>query len=248
MRAAWVDVEAVVDDDVRRALRPGASAARLAALVKSVGKLPPALRSLLARHDGMRAVPLFLNVRLLGASEIVKTWRMRAALREDAPYDWHSDWLPMTEADGDYLCVDRKSGRVLELRTTGRKARVVAPSLAAWFGRVPRLILGERRSDAKRAGLLPKPSTELPKRVRERLAKLDDEQEYFVRYAADLQTIWQKRPEWKGAAPAFCVLDYHPVARLRAADVVARALELGYIERIGDAFRTTAKGRRVRDA
>lgn len=70
---------------------------------------------------------MFLNVRLLGASEIAKTWRMRSALREDAPYEWSSEWLPLTEADGDYLCLDRKSGRVLELRSSGRKPGVVAP-------------------------------------------------------------------------------------------------------------------------
>lgn len=91
MRAAWAAVEAVVDDDARRALRPAVSAAGLAALAKAVGKVPPPLRSLLARHDGMREAPLFLNVRLLGASEIAETWRMRLGMGEDAACEWSRD-------------------------------------------------------------------------------------------------------------------------------------------------------------
>lgn len=112
---------------------------------------------------------------------------------------------------------------------------------------VPRFILAERRSEKKKAGLRPKPPAGLSKRERERLARLDEEHAFFVRFVADLEDQW-KKTEWKGAAPGFRVLDYRAVSRARAADVIARALDLAYIERVGAGYRTTAKGRRVRDA
>lgn len=88
---------------------------------------------------------------------------------------------------------------------------------------------------------------ELPKRERKRLARLDEEHVHFVNFVAELERQW-RRTEWKGTAPGHRVLDYRPVSRVRASDVAARALELGYVGRVGDGYRTTAKGRRVRDA
>jgi len=60
------------------------------------------------------------------------------------------DWLPITDADGDHVCVDKKS-RVLAFTNAGASARVIAPSLVAWLGRVPRYIRAERNEDSRRA-------------------------------------------------------------------------------------------------
>ncbi len=238
---AWEAIESALDEEIVRALRPPASAAVLAKAAAVLGTLPAPMRALLARHDGMRDSPLFLNVRLLPIAEIVKTWRMRLESSESVPYEWSRGWIPITDADGDHVCLDAKSGRIVGFTNAGARARVIAPSLLAWLRRVPRYIRAERNEDRRRAALLPR---ELggTKREREKRAKVDDELQFFVGFVESLER------EWKGPAPSVRVFDYRPIARLRAAEVVARSLELGHVTKVRGGFRTTPKGRRFQNA
>ena len=240
VRRAWEAIEAALDEATARALRPPVSAARLAKAAAVLGPLPAPLRTLLARHDGMRDTPLYLNVRLLPSDEIVKVWRMRVETGKSVPYKWSRDWVPITDADGDHVCLDRKTGRIIAFANAGARARVVAPSLLAWLRCLPRYIRAERNEDTRRAELLPGGPRASSKREREKQAKVDGELGFFLGFVQYLESTW------KGPAPLARVLDYRAVSRARAAEVLARSLELGHVTEVGGGLRMTAKGRRFR--
>ncbi len=237
---AWEAIEAVLDDETRRSLRRPASAAQLAKAASVLGPLPASLRALLACHDGMRE-PLHLNVRLLSTSEITKTWRMRMRSSKTDEYHWSPSWIPFTDADGDHLCLDAKTGRVLEFHNAGPRPSSVAPSLLAWLGRAPRLVRAEQRQNRRRAAMLPPAPERGTKRERERLARLDGQLHFFAGWVGDLER------EWKGPAPEERVFDYS-ASPLRVRDVVARSLEVGHLVKVTGGYRLTPKGRRIRRA
>jgi len=107
-------------------LNPGASAAELAALAKSLGKpLPAEVADLLSWHNGQGDdyVGYFVDHWLL-----LSTTRIAAAKADlDAngtAYGWNKDWLPLMDDDGgNYLTVDL--------------AHQPAPLLAYWMGETP---------------------------------------------------------------------------------------------------------------
>jgi cell wall assembly regulator SMI1 len=237
---AWEAIELALDEATVRALRPPVSAARLAKAREVLGPLPASMRALLAHHDGMRDAPLFLNVRLLPLDQIIKTWRMRLQSSESDSYEWSRGWIPLTDADGDHVCLDKKTGRVIGFTNAGARARVIAPTLLTWLRRLPGYIRAERNEERRRAALLPSSGAGASKRERERTQKVDGELGFFVGFIEHLERVWD------GKVPVARALGYRPVARVRAQEVLDRSLELGHVARVPEGFRTTPKGRRFR--
>jgi cell wall assembly regulator SMI1 len=119
-------------------LRPGAPASELTALGNSLGRpLPESLRTLLAWHNGQgeEYVGYFENHWLL-----MSTGAIAAAKQEldaGAVEGWKNTWIPFLDDDGgDYLVLDtsKKEPPVLAFYLDHEEpAKVVAPSLEAWF-------------------------------------------------------------------------------------------------------------------
>ncbi len=235
---SWRAIEGALEPRVRRTLRRGARRERIEELEHAVGRIPASLRAHLSEHDGMRREPLYLNVRLLGVAEIVKTWRMRIQTSELVGYTWHAVWIPITDADGDHICVDRHSERVIGFTNAGARSRVIAPGLDAWLARVPRFIRDERRSDRRLHDAIPTLPPSMPKRERDRVAKLDQELPLFIAYLTDLGRA-------SGSASRERALGYRPIARVKSAEVVKRASELGCIRVVAGEWKVTPFGKRM---
>lgn len=104
---------------------------------------------------------------------------------------------------------------------------------------VPAQIKEEQATAERRRAQVPEAKAASTKE-RARLSKLDGELPFIVSFVGRLER------DWNGPAPAARVVDYRPAARIRARDVIARALEVGLIADTPAGFRVTAAGHRYR--
>jgi len=133
--------------DVVASLRAGASSAVLKKLVKVVGALPVDVETLFQWHDGQAgfsALGPSINDRMLSCAAAGAAWR---SLEESANGPWKSAWLPLLEnGGGDYVVIDRPSGKLHRYYHDETARPRVAPSLAAWADGVSAAWAAVRRS------------------------------------------------------------------------------------------------------
>jgi cell wall assembly regulator SMI1 len=240
---AWKRIEDALGARARKMLRPPAPARARAALERTLGRrLPRELAASLAIHDGSAAgQPLWLNEQLLGAAATARRARMMNDLVRDghAGVDhWRPSWIPLTDADGDGFCLDTADGRVIRFRNTGGRPRPAAASFTAWLASVPGRIEAEARAERDTDALLAAPVPAPTKRERERLARLDRELPFLVFFVEELRSD-------KIASTQARVLQFRPIGRFAAQEVLDRALERGFLARRGRTISVTPQGRRL---
>jgi cell wall assembly regulator SMI1 len=121
----------------RKNLLPGATAAELDALAKTIGKpLPADFRELLSWHNGQGDdyAGYFVDHWLL--LSLAKITASKADLDQlGGEYGWNKNWLPFLDDDGGNFVVlnlTKKDPPVL-IYWMGAKAETLAPSLEAWL-------------------------------------------------------------------------------------------------------------------
>src|SRR5262249_32674382 len=119
----------------RKALRPGATPAQLAALAKSLGRpVHPALAELLAWHNGQGEdyAGYFEDHRLLMSTDTIAA--AKADLDANAlEHGWNKDWVPFLDDDGgNFVVLDlsKSDPPVLACWMDGKPEKL-APSLQA---------------------------------------------------------------------------------------------------------------------
>jgi cell wall assembly regulator SMI1 len=121
---------------MRLALRPGLDEAGLATVRQALGTFPDELSTLLAWHDGQADDfrGTFADCWcLLPGQDIVALAR---DLDKDPPPGWVCGWIPFARDSGDsYLVLDPAAeGKPVRALWSGKNtAKLVAPSLTAWF-------------------------------------------------------------------------------------------------------------------
>jgi cell wall assembly regulator SMI1 len=121
----------------RKNLLPGASAADIAGLGKSLGKpVPAGLAALLSWHNGQgdEYVGYFVDHWLfMSAAKIAAAKADLDAVGGD--YGWKTDWLPFLDDDGgNFVVLDLSNTNLPVLAYwMGEKAEHLAPSLEAWL-------------------------------------------------------------------------------------------------------------------
>jgi cell wall assembly regulator SMI1 len=143
-------------------LRPGASAAELEALHKSVGvPLPEDLKALLSWHNGQKEDTLARFEQdwlLMGTEEIAAAKHDLDADTEAQSKGWQRAWIPLLDNDaGDYVCLDtsQAGAPVREFWQDRTDHPVVAPLLAAWLEEMVNAVeRGEYHQDPERGSFL----------------------------------------------------------------------------------------------
>jgi cell wall assembly regulator SMI1 len=143
-------------------LRPGASAAELAALEQDLGLAAPVeLRLLLAWHNGQSddIVGKFQEDWQLMSTTAIAEARKELDV-ESARTGWQKSWLPFLDDDaGDYLVLDTSArpAPVREFWPANPEHRVVAPSLGEWLDDfVTHVEKGEYVEDSERGTFMRK--------------------------------------------------------------------------------------------
>jgi cell wall assembly regulator SMI1 len=243
----WRRIEDALGARAGKALRPAATARARAALERALGRrLPRDLAASLSQHDGGAAgPPLWLNEQLLGAAAAARRARMMNALVREghAGADhWKRAWIPLTDADGDGFCLDAIDGRVIRFRNFGDgRPRVAAATFVTWLASIPGRIRAEARAERETNALLAPPAPAAAKRERDRLARMDEELPFLVFFVEDLRT--SRLPSTRAR-----VLQFRPVRRFPAAEVLQRGLERGFLVERGQRISVTPLGRRLRRA
>src|ERR1700733_12871244 len=180
--ASWKKIEQALGPAGAKRLRPPATALALGRLRKALGRdIPRELAAALAIHDGTRDNELlWSNEQLLSAKRIAERARMMNELVAHGHFGtdhWSPSWIPVTDADGDGYCIDGRD--MIKFRNSGRASKLRGGFLA-WLATIPKRIAEELGDEQVNADLLGAPDPSLPKRVRERLARIDGEIAGFV--------------------------------------------------------------------
>lgn len=245
INGAWERVEEAMGKE-RRLLRPPVSVKNLNRLEQLLGQsLPAELQTFLKRHDGAKADQnIWSNHQLLGARRIgVLAMEMRDLLAEglfDDSY-WKSSWIPLTHADGDAFCLDPKTGRVISFQYGEGPRGATFASIETWLRRLAQNILKERKSEGTIKALLAEGmvhESQLPKRARERLKKLDDELELFI-----VSTVNKLGND--GSASREDVALFRPISRLPVNEVLKRAIAQKLIQENNGRIQVTSRGKQL---
>lgn len=147
-----------------RNLRPGANAADLDALERSLGvALPADLRDLLSWHNGQGDdfAGALVQSWLLMSTEQILIAKQNLDEAGDQASGWITEWIPFLDDDaGDYVCVDTgRGGAVREYWSGNGEHPVIAASLRQWLEEfVAAVERGEYVEDPERGRFLKKGS------------------------------------------------------------------------------------------
>ena len=134
LSALWADKR----PGFERRLRPGASQAAVARLIKTDLKLPSDVLTFYAWHDGAKDPQrdqLEGAYGWLSLERVLTTKRMVDEVYADPDLvkGWHRAWVPFLDTNGDTVCIDARTGVVFRWFNSQNRVELLAPTFHAWL-------------------------------------------------------------------------------------------------------------------